>query len=40
MRIALETVALQYAIPQLNLGDFSKAEGILNAIDYETDPFK
>ncbi len=40
MRTALETVALQEAIPKLKPVDFSKAEGILNAIDHETDYFK
>ncbi len=40
MRIALESVALKQAIPQLKAVDFSRADGILNAIDHETDPFK
>ena len=37
MRIALETLALGTAIPRLDADDLSRASGILDAIDEETD---
>ena len=40
MRVALETVTLARAIPHLSSSDFARAEGILNAIDQETDPLR
>jgi len=36
MRIALETLALQRAIPHLTIADLSRAEALLNELDQET----
>jgi DNA-binding GntR family transcriptional regulator len=40
MRSALEIVALVHAIPHLSPTDFTQAEGVLDAIDHETDPVR
>ena len=39
IRSALETVALQHAIPNLTIKDFEEAERIIEATENETDPF-
>jgi DNA-binding GntR family transcriptional regulator len=38
MRIALETIVLQRAMPRLSADDLIRAEGLLNRIDHELEP--
>jgi DNA-binding GntR family transcriptional regulator len=40
MRTGLEKVVLGRAIPQLSPVELVRAEGVLNTIDHETDPFR
>jgi len=39
IRVAMETVALRRALPNLTDKDFARAEGIIAATDHESDPF-
>lgn len=40
IRIGLEKMVLGRAIPRLSPVELARAEGVLNAIDHETDPFR
>ncbi|MCB0154977.1 MAG: GntR family transcriptional regulator [Anaerolineae bacterium] len=40
MRIALEKMVLARAIPQLSARELVRAEGVLTAIDHESEPFR